>query len=283
MTTASGHRELRTRAARVRVLAQRDGASDDLLDRVATEEPMEIRVGGPGQEPGPVVVTMRTPGDDFELAAGFLFTEGLVATPGEIESVAYCVGPDGAQEYNVVTVKLRREWDLALRRNFYATSSCGVCGKASIDEVEVRCAPVGAGPVVPRSVVAALPGRLREAQDVFEQTGGLHAAGLFDPAGALLSVREDVGRHNAVDKLVGEQFLAGQVPLSDRIVMVSGRLSFEIVQKAAVAGVPMVAAVSAPSSLAVDAARRFGMTAVGFVRDGSFNVYVGPERLDLEA
>jgi len=258
-----------------------DGAAER-RDHLAAEEPMEIRVGGLGTEPEPLVVTMRTPGDDFELAAGFLCTEGLVASPGEIDKIAYCVGPDGVQEYNVVTVTLRREWDPVLRRQFLSTSSCGVCGKASIDDVEVRCAPVGPGPVVTRAVIAALPDRLRVAQKVFDDTGGLHAAGLFTAGGDLVSAREDVGRHNALDKLVGEAFLAGRLPLADDVLMVSGRVSFEIVQKAAVAGIPIVAAVSAPSSLAVDAARRFNMTVVGFVRDGGFNVYCGPERVDLE-
>lgn len=274
------HQEVRTRAARVKVRTRRDGVTAEHTDRVATEEPMEIRVGGAGQEPEALVVTMRTPGDDFELAAGFLCTEGLVATPGEIDTIAYCVGPGGAQEYNVVSVTLRREWDARLRRTFLSTSSCGVCGKASIDEVEVRCAPVGPGPVIPESVVVDLPAQLRAGQSVFDDTGGLHAAGLFTPDGGLTSVREDVGRHNAVDKLVGEQFLAGHLPLADAGMLVSGRASFEIVQKAAVAGIPIVAAVSAPSSLAVDAARHFGMTLIGFLRGDAFNVYAGAERVE---
>lgn len=275
-----GHHEIRTRAAKARIVSVRGDASTERIDRVATEEPMEVRVGGLGREPAPLVVTMRTPGDDFELAAGFLFTEGLVATAGEIESIAYCVGPGGVQEYNVVTVTLRREWDVALRRTFLANASCGICGKSSIDEVEVHCAPVGPGPVVARSVIRSLPERLRAAQAVFEETGGLHASGLFTAEGDLISAREDVGRHNALDKVIGEQFLAGRVPLSDAVLAVSGRASFEIVQKAAVAGIPFVAAVSAPSSLAVDAARHLGLTLVGFLRDDGFNVYAGPERVD---
>lgn len=274
------HHEARGRTARVTVTAGTDRVSER-RDQVAVEEPMEIRVGGLGTEPEPLVVTMRTPGDDFELAAGFLCTEGLVATPGEIDRIAYCVGPGGVQEYNVVTVELRREWDPVLRRQFLSNSSCGVCGKASIDDVEVHCAPVGAGPVISPAVAASLPDRLREAQKVFDETGGLHAAGLFDPEGGLVAGREDVGRHNAVDKIVGQAFLAGRLPLAGHVLMVSGRVSFEIVQKAAVAGVPIVAAVSAPSSLAVDAARRFNMTLLGFVRDGGFNVYGGAERVGL--
>lgn len=258
----------------------RGGAVLDRVDRLAGEEPLEIRVGGLNQEPSPLVVTMRTPGDDFELAAGFLHTEGLVATAGEIETIAYCVGPGGAQEYNIVTVNLRREWDPGLRRSFLSNASCGICGKSSIEEVEVLCASVSAGPVVAPDVLISLPARMDSAQRVFAETGGLHASALFDRAGSLLTAREDVGRHNALDKVIGHHFLAGAVPLNDTILLVSGRVSFEIVQKAAVAGIPFVAAVSAPSSLAVDAARQFGMTLVGFLRGADFNVYTGSERLD---
>jgi FdhD protein len=241
---------------------------------------MEIRVAGPGHEPAAVAVTMRTPGSDFELAAGFLYTEGLIDDAEEVGSVAYCELPDEEQHYNVVTVRLRRPFDAAgARRAFAVSSSCGVCGKASIEDVEVACASLGRGPDVATSTIAALPDTLRRAQRVFEQTGGLHAAGLFDPSGRSVTVREDVGRHNAVDKVVGVALLAGDLPLADRILQVSGRLSFEIVQKAARAGIPIVAAVSAPSSLAVQTADRLGMTVVGFVRDGGFNVYAGPERI----
>ena len=274
----------RGRTERVRVTAVDGPEATDRLDRLAGEEPMEIRVAGPGQQPTALAVTMRTPGDDFELAVGFLVTEGLVASPDDLDTVAYCVGPDGAQEYNVVTVRLRRPFDVAgHERNFYATSSCGICGKASIDHVEQACGPVAPGPTVARSVLTALPARLRDAQSVFEQTGGLHAAGRFAPDGTLVTLREDVGRHNALDKLVGHAFLAGDLPLSEAIVMVSGRVSFELVQKAALAGVPVLCAVSAPSSLAVEAARRFGMTIVGFLRGNRFNVYTGADRLDLDA
>jgi FdhD protein len=264
-----------------RVLAVRDGRASERTDRLAREEPMEIRARGPGQEAVPVAVTMRTPGGDFELACGFLFTEGLIRGREEVVRVSYCEDPGPEeQRYNVVTVELARPLDPALlRRNFYATSSCGVCGKAALEDVEVRCAPVPPGFSVPAGVLARLPDALRRAQRVFEQTGGLHAAGLFDAAGRLLSVREDVGRHNAVDKLVGEALLRGELPLSERILQVSGRVSFEIVQKAAVAGVPVVAAVSAPSSLAVEAAERLGIAVVGFVREGRFNVYSHPERV----
>ena len=272
---------LRRTVANVRVIAVREGSDATRADRLATEEPMEIRVGGPGQEPVSVSVTMRTPGNDFELAAGFLFTEGLVRSRDEILEVNYCELPTAEQQYNVVTVRLSRAFDAeAVRRNFYATSSCGICGKASLDQVQVSCTPVGPGPVISRSVLLRLPDALREGQRIFEETGGLHASGLFDATGRLFAVREDIGRHNAVDKLVGHALLAGEIPLSDRILLVSGRASFEIVQKAAMAGVPLVCAVSAPSSLAVAAGGELGLTIVGFLRPGGFNVYSHPERID---
>ena len=259
----------------VRVRTVGGGLVSERPDRLATEEPMEIRVSGPGQEATPVAVTMRTPGADFELAAGFLFTEGLISGRGEIAKVSYCEDlPDDEQLFNVVTVRLNRPWSAdAAKRNFYTTSSCGICGKASLDEVEVRCSPVAPGPEVASDVIRSLPGKLREGQPVFDQTGGLHAAGLFDATGSLTALREDVGRHNAVDKLVGEALLANGLPLTDRVLQVSGRVSFEIVQKAAMGGLPVIAAISAPSSLAVEAGDRLGITIVGFVRDDRFNVY----------
>jgi len=271
---------LRHASTRARVTVVNDGVRSERTDTLATEEPLEIRVQGPGQEMVQVAVTMRTPGGDFELACGFLFTEGLIA-PGEVRRVAYCDNlPGEEQRYNVVSVTLERPFDdERLRRNFYANSSCGVCGKAALEDIEVRCEPVAPGPEVDLGLLVSLPDRLREAQTVFERTGGLHAAGLFSPDGEVLGVREDVGRHNAVDKVIGERYLAGRVPASDTILQVSGRASFEIVQKAAVAGIPIVSAVSAPSSLAVEAADRFGMTLVGFVRDGRANVYTHPERV----
>jgi len=264
----------------VRVVAVNDGIRSERPDTLATEEPMEIRAGGPGQEAVQVAITMRTPGGDYELAVGFLFTEGLIA-PGEVRRVAYCDDlDDESQRYNVVTVTLERPFDAgALRRNFYATSSCGICGKAALDDVEVRCAPVAEGPQVRAEVLVGLPEALRAKQKVFDRTGGLHAAGLFTAEGELVTLREDVGRHNAVDKVIGEHVLAGRVPLADHVLQVSGRASFEIVQKAAVAGIPIVSAVSAPSSLAVEAGERFGMTIVGFVRDGRCNVYAGAGRV----
>jgi FdhD protein len=271
---------LRRNVANVRVQAVHGDARSERADTVAAEEPLEIRVQPPEGDAHQVAVTMRTPGGDFELAVGFLFTEGLIV-PGDIRRVAYC--DDVAAEdqlYNIVSVTLERPFDAErLRRNFYATSSCGVCGKAALDDIEVRCAPVADGPNVTVDVLRSLPAELRRSQKVFDRTGGLHAAGLFRPDGALVTAREDVGRHNAVDKTIGEMVLAGRVPLADHVLQVSGRLSFEIVQKAAVAGIPIVSAVSAPSSLAIEAAERFGMTLVGFVRDDRLNVYARPDRV----
>lgn len=244
---------------------------------------MEIRAGGPDQDPVQVAVTMRTPGNDFELAAGFLYTEGLIG-PQDIVKVSYCDALDVAQEFNVVTVRLRSPWDPGrVTRNFYATSSCGICGKASLDQVALECPAILSGPQVQRSVITSLPHRLREGQKTFSRTGGLHASGFFDPAGMPAGLREDVGRHNALDKLIGRMLLAGELDFRDRILMVSGRAGFEIVQKAAMAGVPVICAVSAPSSLAVDAAERFGITLVGFLRGDDFNVYTHPERIDLSS
>ena len=277
---ATAAQPLRRNTSNVHVVALNDGVRSERTDTLATEEPLEIRVQGPGQDQRSVAVTMRTPGGDFELAVGFLFTEGLIV-PEDISRVAYCDNlPGEDQQYNIVSVALNRPFDFEqLKRNFYATSSCGVCGKAALDDIEVRCAPVASGTRVVAETLLALPTELRKAQKVFERTGGLHAAGLFSPDGALVSIREDVGRHNAVDKVVGEQVLAGRVPLADHILQVSGRLSFEIVQKAAVGGIPIVSAVSAPSSLSVEAGERFGMTLVGFVRDDRLNVYTHPERV----
>ncbi len=255
----------------------------DLPDKLVTEEPMEVRLHGPGQDPEPLAVTMRTPGHDFELAVGFCVTEGLLHSADDLDSVAYCLAGEGEQEYNVVTVKLRTPVDRrGHERVVVANASCGLCGKTTLDEIEQQCPPVSDGPVVARSVIAALPERLRAAQTVFDATGGLHAAARFTADGALLVVREDVGRHNALDKLIGHTVLERALPLDHDVLMVSGRVSFEIIQKAAMAGIPVVCAVSAPSSLAVDAARRLGQTLVGFVRGDRANVYARPDRLDLE-
>jgi FdhD protein len=264
--------------SRVRVLNVEAGERRRRSDRLATEEPMEIRVDEPGGEQRTIAVTMRTPGHDFELAAGFLLTEGLIGAD-DLRGVRYCDVPREEQRYNVVTVAVGRPLPDLAARAFYTTSSCGVCGKASLDALDVHCAPVAPGPAVEPEILTGLPDELRRFQRVFDRTGGLHAAALFDAEGTLLSSREDVGRHNAVDKIVGAELMARSLPLAGRILLVSGRASFEIVQKAAVAGIPMVCAVSAPSSLAVDAARRFGMTLVGFLRDERFNVYSHAERI----
>ncbi len=249
---------------------------------------MEIRLLS-GDAKRTVAVTMRTPGADFELAAGFLYGEGIVSSLEDILKISYCVDAnlDAEQQYNIVNVELRgdRGYDLRpLERHFYTTSACGVCGKASLEQLELRgCPVIPPGPEVAPATIYSLPEKLRDAQGLFEATGGLHAAALFDADGNLVALKEDVGRHNATDKLVGWALLEGRLPLNDHIVMVSGRSSFEILQKCLAAGVPIVCAISAPSSLAVDVARQFGMTLVGFLRGNRFNVYSGYERIHAQA
>jgi FdhD protein len=274
---------------RVAVTEFRDGRSTEREDEAAGEEPLEIRVtsseGGADGE-YPIAVTMRTPGADFELAAGFLVSEGLLRTPGEVTRISFCLDPGEPRHDNVVNVTLAagvpfdRE---RFRRNVYASSSCGVCGKAALDRVRAAIArpPIGRFRVSP-TLLGSLPDRIAPSQQVFGRTGGLHAAALFRPDGELVLLREDVGRHNALDKLVGQRFLAGALPDSNTILLVSGRASFELVQKAAVAGIPFLAAIGAPSSLAIDLAREQAMTLVGFLREGRFNVYSGVERVALE-
>lgn len=269
---------LRRNTTSARLLSVRRGSSSERIDHLAGEEPMEIRAGVLGEPVERVAVTMRTPGSDFELAVGFLFTEGTIGSD-DVLQVSYCDDLEAEQAYNVVTVRLRRPIAAPSERNFYTTSSCGICGKAALDQVEVACTPVDTELIVDGALITALPSRLRRSQKLFEKTGGLHAAGLFTADGAVVAVREDIGRHNAVDKVVGQMLLERRLPLSDRLLMVSGRASFEIVQKAAVAGLPFVCAVSAPSNLAVDAAERLGLTLIGFVRDDGFNVYSHPERV----
>lgn len=263
------------------VIRVRDGRPTTRPDTLTVEEPMELRLGGTS-----LTVTMRTPGDDFDLAVGFLVSEGVVHRAEDVSGVRYCAGAtaDGSNTYNVVDVTLAPGVPLpeaSLERNFYTTSSCGLCGKASLDAVRTIAAwSVAEDPLrVDPAVLVTLPDRLREAQRVFDRTGGLHAAGLFTPDGELRCLREDVGRHNAVDKVVGNAVRAGSLPLRESILMVSGRASFELVQKAVMAGIPMLAAVSAPSSLAVDLAEESGLTLVGFLRGASMNVYTGSERL----
>ncbi len=255
------------------------------VDSVAVEEPLELRLryreGGADVVKG-LAVTMRTPGDDPELAAGFLFTEGILRAPADLVAITR-EGRDEA-EGNILVVALAPDVVIdtsRLERHFYTTSSCGICGKASLEAVRMAACPdlPREGLRIPAALLTLLPEMLAGGQPLFEHTGGLHAAALFDAAGRLQAVREDVGRHNAVDKLLGVQFLAGRMPLHDRILMVSGRAGLELVQKALMAGIPVMAAVGAPTSLAVRLARAFGMTLVGFLRDGRYNVYSGSWRL----
>ncbi len=269
---------------RARVRTFEDGRMRVRSDALATEEPMEVRLVT-GEKTQTVAVTMRTPGADFELAAGFLYGEGIVGSQDDIRKISYCVDPevDAEQQYNIVNVTLRgdREYDLrTLERHFYTTSACGVCGKASLEQLEIRgCLVIPPGPQVSARTITSLPDKLRDSQGLFDATGGLHAAALFSADGDLIALREDVGRHNATDKLVGWALLEGRLPLHEYIIMVSGRSSFEILQKSLTAGAPIVCAVSAPSSLAVDVARQFNLTLVGFLRSNRFNVYNGPDRI----
>jgi FdhD protein len=245
-------------------------------DTLAVEEPLEVRVSGEA-----ITVTMRTPGDDMDLAAGFLVSEGVVSRTDQLRSMRYCAGADvdGVNTYNVLDLDLTVPPPPARRQ--YTTSACGICGTASLDAVRTTTSfTVDADPLtVTRELLTSLPERLREAQLVFDKTGGLHAAALFDDSGELLCLREDVGRHNAVDKVVGWALREDRLPLSGTVLMVSGRASFELVQKAWMAGIPCLAAVSAPSSLAVDLALEAGMTLVGFLRGDTMNVYSAPERV----
>lgn len=263
-----------------------DSGIESKPDLLAIEEPLEIRVGfgslGDRQQRN-VSVTMRTPGHDFELACGFLFTEGIIQNFSQIESVKYCEdGSKQEQKENIVRVELRPEVKIdfeKLQRHFYTTSSCGVCGKTSIDAVKVNCEPISDSFRISSDLIHSLPDKLRKAQHVFEYTGGLHASALFDADGNLILLREDVGRHNALDKIVGATLFKTELPISNYILLVSGRASFELVQKAAVAGIPVLAAVGAPSSLAVQLANDVNMTLLGFVRDQRFNIYCGEQRI----
>lgn len=280
MTTSRGTRRAGVQNVR---LGQAPVAREDVL---AVEEPLEIRLEWTEQERlrvEPISVTMRTPGQDLELAAGFLLSEGVLRAKGDVERIGYCTEVT-EQHYNVVAVRLApgvRFDHERLRRNFYTTSSCGVCGKASLEALQVQECPMPprGRPAVKPEVMAGLPDHLRKAQPGFAKTGGLHAAGLFDAEGRLLYAFEDVGRHNAVDKLTGHALLTGRLPLSEHILAVSGRASFEIMQKALMAGIAVVVAVGAPSTLAVDVARQFGMTLAGFTRPDGFNLYADAERV----
>jgi FdhD protein len=278
----------RSGKTRIRLRAVDNGHATPRIDLVATEEPMEIRLRT-GNRTRPVTVTMRTPGADFELAAGLLFAEGIVTQRAQLNRIEYCVECEGAaaQQYNIVTAVTAPGTPTNLfipGRTFGMTSACGLCGRERIDEIEHRgIKSIVSTLTVSHDIITALPDQLREAQGLFDSTGGLHAAGLFDANGNLLALREDVGRHNAVDKVIGWAFLEERLPLSDTILMISGRGSFEIVQKAVVAGIPIVCAVSAPSSLAVDLARRFDQTLIGFLRGPRFNIYSFAKRIELSA
>lgn len=263
--------------AKRRIVAVREGSPRATSDQLAGEEPMEIRVDGES-----VAVTMRTPGNDFELAAGFCLTEGLLDGPEDLATLRYCPRPGEEQHYNVVDVARRtpRPVSAELTRNVYTSSSCGVCGTSSIDLVRKATPDVTADDVrIDAGVLAGMPGRLRAEQRVFDRTGGLHAAGLFSATGEVFCVREDVGRHNAVDKVIGWAVTQSRLPVSGSVLFVSGRVAFEIVQKALFASVPVVAAVSAPTSLAASLAEEAGLTLVGFVRGDDLNVYTHPHRV----
>ncbi|MGH9106065.1 MAG: formate dehydrogenase accessory sulfurtransferase FdhD [Acidimicrobiales bacterium] len=263
-----------------------DGVARTAPDTLATEEPLEIRLACGGRRQ-PVAVTMRTPGADFELATGFLFSEGILRQKEQLRHVSYCLDRTVGEEqrYNIVNVEVTgaSAEDVApLERHFSMTSACGVCGKATIEALRRRGYDrPAAGPRLSPEVLRSLPARLRQAQRLFQSTGGLHAAGLFSADGDLVAVREDVGRHNAMDKLVGWAFMNGRLPLAGHVVIVSGRSSFELVQKTLSAGAGTLCSVSAPSSLAVDLAREFGLTLVGFLREGRCKLYTRPERVAL--
>ena len=270
-----------TRRPVVKINLAAAGAARRQPDELAAEEPLEIRV-----RKRPLAVTMRTPGHDIDLAIGFLLTEGVIGAAGDVVTAQLCAGTDTPNTYNVVDVVLGEDVPPPATdpsRNFYTTSSCGVCGKASIDAVRTRSRFDVAGDptVVPARVLAALPDRLRAAQRTFDRTGGLHAAGLFTAAGDLVVLREDVGRHNAVDKVIGWAVREGRLPLAGHLLLVSGRASFELTQKAWMAGIPLLAAVSAPSTLAVELADEAGLTVVGFLRGETMNVYTSTQRVTV--
>jgi len=265
------------RAASTHIARVRRQAREEREDRIAIEEPLEIRLGGQS-----VAVVMRTPGEDHELAAGFLFTEGILTGKQDVQKIAHCTDPKHPKLCNVIDVTPKGPVDLSERgwqRNFVSSSSCGLCGKLTIESVHLHAPAVDDGLRVSTRVLLSLPGRLRSGQTGFDETGGLHAAGLFDAEGRLLLLREDIGRHNAVDKIIGAALLNGKLPLSGRMLMVSGRTSFEIVQKALMARIPFVAAVSAASSLAVELAESSRMGLVGFLRGETMNAYAGAERI----
>jgi FdhD protein len=258
----------------------RDGARERLVDAAAIEEPLQVRV-----DREPFAVLMRTPGDDRHLIAGFLVSERIVCSPGDIAGIEPCIDPSHPDRSNIIDVTLApgaheaAEGRLAERRKVVANASCGLCGRVTIESLQIEAPYVDASLTLARERAATLPSHLRVRQAAFEETGGLHAAGIFSADGSCDAIAEDIGRHNAVDKVVGRLFLAARLPRPDRVLVVSGRSSFEIVQKAFLAGIPIIAAVSAPSSLAIDLAETAGITLLGFVRDGGFNVYTHGHRI----
>ena len=262
---------------------RKDGSFASKPDVLVTEEPLEIRAESPSQHAQPIAVTMRTPCHDFELAVGFLFTEGMIKRSDDVRTVRYCQLPDSAeQQFNVVTVSLSAPFDEALsRRGMVTSASCGICGTTSIEQLSQTVSPIDSeiGPVISSAMLISLPDIVRKAQPTFDRTGGLHAAGLVDAQGVAFCVREDIGRHNAVDKVIGKAVLENKLPISNHALVVSGRLSFEIIQKAAIAGISFIAAVGAPSNLAVQTADDLGITLVGFVRDGTANIYTHKHRI----
>lgn len=262
---------------------RKDGSLATKPDVLVTEEPLEIRAESLQQEAQSIAVTMRTPGHDFELAVGFLFTEGMIKRADDVRTVRYCQLPDSAeQQFNVVTVSLTVPFDEALsRRGMVTSASCGICGTTSIEQLAQITSRIdlATGPVMTAQMLTQLPDIIRKAQPTFDRTGGLHAAGLVDASGQTYCVREDIGRHNAVDKVIGKAVLDSKLPISNHALVVSGRLSFEIIQKAAMAGIAFIAAVGAPSNLAVETAEDLGITLVGFVRDGTANIYTHKHRI----
>ena len=262
---------------------RKDGSLATKPDVLVTEEPLEIRAESLQQEAQSIAVTMRTPGHDFELAVGFLFTEGMIKRADDVRTVRYCQLPDSAeQQFNVVTVSLAVPFDEALsRRGMVTLASCGICGTTSIEQLAQITSRIdlATGPVMTAQMLTQLPDIIRKAQPTFDRTGGLHAAGLVDASGQTYCVREDIGRHNAVDKVIGKAVLDSKLPISNHALVVSGRLSFEIIQKAAMAGIAFIAAVGAPSNLAVETAEDLGITLVGFVRDGTANIYTHKHRI----
>lgn len=276
------------RSVEVNIATWNGVIANEAADRVATEEPLEIRLSSAGVQQS-LALTMRTPGNDFELAAGFLFNEGIVSTREDILNISYCLDrePGIEQRYNIVNVEMRSEGlpDIArFERHFMTYGGCGICGRESLDALSLRgLTPMNDLVRVSIETLYALPDRMRAAQKIFERTGGLHATALFDERGTLISLREDVGRHNAFDKVVGEALLAGRLPLTSCVALVSGRASYELAQKALSAGIPILASISAPSSLAIDLALRFNVTLVGFLRERRANIYSGSERVVVSA